>query len=544
MRLKPLTSLVVFLTAASAAPVFAGTGTCAGLATALKAATGIRAEVVAPGKFSPPDGGRRGGGRGSAYDDLPEFCRVAVTLAPSSDSDIKVEVWLPAAGWNGKFQAVGNGGWAGTISYAAMADALRAGYATASTDTGHVGGRGTFALDHPEKLIDFSWRSEHEMTVKAKTLIEAFYGAAPKRSYWNGCSTGGRQGLKEAQMFPGRLRRHHRRGAREPHGDFTVDRPRGPEGSRELHSPRPSTGAASGGACGLRRGRRPQGRPHRRSDEVRFDPAVLLCKGGDGPSCLTEAQVDGGEEDLFPGGQSPYRRRAVLVAGAGHRTRLGHPGRGPRAVGQHLRPVPLRRIQGPELGLEDVRLRQGRGARRSSRERDHERHQSGYERVLLARREAAALSRVERQPRADAEHGQVLQRGREESRRGVEGRRQSAVVPGARHGSLRRRRGPERVRQGRSAGTVGRAGEGARHASSPRKPPMARSIGLVRCVRIRRSSNTRAPAASTTRQTSCALRRRDEHPPSGYSAAPNTTRPPTIVSVGRMCLISAAGTVM
>jgi hypothetical protein len=194
MRLKPLMSLVVFLAAASAAPAFAGT--CAGLTTALKTATGIRAEVIAPGKFSAPDGGRRGGGRANAYDDLPEFCRVAVTLAPSSDSDIKVEVWLPAAGWNGKFQAVGNGGWAGTISYAAMADALRAGYATASTDTGHVGGRGTFALDHPEKLIDFSWRSEHEMTVAAKTLIEAFYGAAPKRSYWNGCSTGGRQGLK------------------------------------------------------------------------------------------------------------------------------------------------------------------------------------------------------------------------------------------------------------------------------------------------------------------------------------------------------------
>jgi feruloyl esterase len=71
-------------------------------------------------------------------------------------------VWLPASGWNGKFQAVGNGGWAGAISYAAMADAVRSGYASASTDTGHVGGRGTFALAHPEKLIDFSWRSEHE----------------------------------------------------------------------------------------------------------------------------------------------------------------------------------------------------------------------------------------------------------------------------------------------------------------------------------------------------------------------------------------------
>src|SRR5678810_1167082 len=82
-----------------------------------------------------------------------------------------------------------------------MADAIRAGYATASTDTGHVGGRGTFAPDHPEKLIDFSWRSEHEMTVKAKEVIRNFYGNARGLSYWNGCSTGGRQGLKEAQMF-------------------------------------------------------------------------------------------------------------------------------------------------------------------------------------------------------------------------------------------------------------------------------------------------------------------------------------------------------
>ena len=83
-----------------------------------------------------------------------------------------------------------------------MAEALQGGYATASTDTGHVGGRGTFALGHPEKLVDFAWRSEHEMTAKAKRIIQAFYGSGPKLSYWNGCSTGGRQGLKMAQMFP------------------------------------------------------------------------------------------------------------------------------------------------------------------------------------------------------------------------------------------------------------------------------------------------------------------------------------------------------
>ena len=135
--------------------------------------------------------------------DLPAFCRVAATLTPSSDSDIKIEVWLPAANWNGKFQAVGNGAWNGAIGYAAMADALRRGYATSSTDTGHVGGSASFALGHPEKLIDFAYRSEHEMTVKAKAIVNAFYGSAPKYSYWNGCSAGGRQALKEAQMFPG-----------------------------------------------------------------------------------------------------------------------------------------------------------------------------------------------------------------------------------------------------------------------------------------------------------------------------------------------------
>src|SRR5205814_5133304 len=124
------------------------------------------------------------------------------TLAPSSDSDIKVEGWLPTDGWNGKFQAVGNGGWAGTISYPALAQAVAAGYAGASTDTGHAGNSGAFALGHPEKLVDFGYRSVHEMTVQAKAIIDAFYSAAPTLSLWNGCSLGGRQGITEAQRYP------------------------------------------------------------------------------------------------------------------------------------------------------------------------------------------------------------------------------------------------------------------------------------------------------------------------------------------------------
>ena len=113
-----------------------------------------------------------------------------------------MEAWLPVENWNGKFQAVGNGGWAGVISYAAMASALQEGYATASTDTGHKGGNALFAIGHPEKVVDFAYRAVHETTVKAKALIGAFYDRAPRLSYWNGCSTGGRQGLMEAQKYP------------------------------------------------------------------------------------------------------------------------------------------------------------------------------------------------------------------------------------------------------------------------------------------------------------------------------------------------------
>jgi feruloyl esterase len=150
------------------------------------------------GAFTPPGGS--GGVRPVALN-LPAFCRVAATLRPSPDSDIKMELWLPVD-WNGKFMMVGNGAWSGAVSYAAMAEPLSRGYAVASTDTGHQGLRGTFAIDHPEKLVDFAWRAVHETTVKSKSLMTTYYGSGPKLAYWNGCSSGGKQGLKEAQRFP------------------------------------------------------------------------------------------------------------------------------------------------------------------------------------------------------------------------------------------------------------------------------------------------------------------------------------------------------
>src|SRR5438874_111609 len=162
-------------------------------------ATVTLAEQVLAGAFRVPGGG---GQNASRFSELPAFCRVAATLKPTADSDIKIEVWMPTSGWNGKFEAVGNGGWAGTIGYPAMAQALARGYATTSTDTGHSTPGASFAFGHREKLIDYAYRSEHEMTVKAKALVDAFYGSAPTRSYFNGCSTGGRQALTEATRYP------------------------------------------------------------------------------------------------------------------------------------------------------------------------------------------------------------------------------------------------------------------------------------------------------------------------------------------------------
>ena len=111
-----------------------------------------------------------------------DFCRIALTLRPSADSDIRVEVWMPSAQWNGKFQGVGNGGFAGSIDYDALAAAASQGYATAATDTGHRAGgtEAAWALGHPEKVADFGYRAIHQTAVAAKTVMRAYYGDRPQ----------------------------------------------------------------------------------------------------------------------------------------------------------------------------------------------------------------------------------------------------------------------------------------------------------------------------------------------------------------------------
>jgi len=160
----------------------------------------LTAEQVAAGAFTPPNAGNAAAA--AAFTSVPAFCRLTLKLTPSADSDIRVEVWLPLSGWNRKIQAAGNGGLGGTLPYPALAAAVRAGYAAAGTDGGHVGGNADFVAGHPEKLVDFAYRAIHEMTVTAKTLVTAHYDARPSRSYFNSCSTGGRQALIEAQRYP------------------------------------------------------------------------------------------------------------------------------------------------------------------------------------------------------------------------------------------------------------------------------------------------------------------------------------------------------
>jgi feruloyl esterase len=257
------------------------------------------AAQVAAGAFeSPARSGTEAGSQAStsAFAHLPAFCRVTATLTPSSDSDIKIEVWLPVSEWNGKLQSVGNGGWAGVISYSALARGLEERYASASTDTGHATSGGNFALGHPEKMIDFAYRSVHAMTAAAKAIVAAYYGQRPTISYWNGCSTGGRQGLTEAQRYP---TDYNAIIAGAPANNRThlyawsLSIAQGINKDEASYIP-PSKYAmihkAVLDACdaldGLKDGL--IGDPMR----CHFNPKVLTCKGSDEPSCLTAPQVE------------------------------------------------------------------------------------------------------------------------------------------------------------------------------------------------------------------------------------------------------------
>ena len=247
------------------------------------------------------DGGARGGGGGRGGGQpqiLPAHCRVVAVLKPTPDSLINMELWLPAADkWNGKYLSVGNGGWAGSIQGLTngMPAALRAGYATAGNDTGHEGGNGTFALGHPEKLVDFAYRAMHEMTVQSKALVKTFYDRSATLSYYNGCSTGGRQGLMAAQRYPEDFDAIIAGAPANEHtymhgGDISrmTDIYKDPEGFIP-EAKQSMLAKAVMNACDANDGVKDNLITNPPS--CKFDPAVLQCKSGDAPDCLTAKQV-------------------------------------------------------------------------------------------------------------------------------------------------------------------------------------------------------------------------------------------------------------
>ncbi|HXZ85651.1 MAG TPA: tannase/feruloyl esterase family alpha/beta hydrolase, partial [Myxococcota bacterium] len=275
--------------------------------TRITAATSIPPGGFSPETPSPPFV------PASLYQSLPAFCRVSATLTPTRDSEIRFELWLPAEGWNGKLMGTGNGGAQGAIFHYAMAGPLQRGYAVANTDTGHSGEGSdwSFAVGHPEKLTDYAWRAVHEMTLRSKSIVARRYGRAPRLSYWTGCSSGGRQGLMEAQRFP------------EDYDGIIAGAPanawvplmahtlwvrqamaRGlpPEKLALLHE---AAIAACDGADGVLD--RVVGDPAR----CDFDPVRLRCAGAAAPGCLDAAQVEAARA-IYRGARNPRTGEPIL----------------------------------------------------------------------------------------------------------------------------------------------------------------------------------------------------------------------------------------
>jgi feruloyl esterase len=279
-----MTKLVLFLPL-SAAALFAQQP-CESLAKlALPNVTITMATPVAAGMFLAP------GARAAVT--VPAFCRVAGTVKP----EVNFEVWLPA-NWNRKFLMVGNGGLAGTISYAAMSAPLDRGYATSSTDTGHVSDNDAhWAQGHMERVIDYAHRGVHVTAQASKAVIQNFYGSAPAHSYFNGCSNGGEEAMAEAQRYPADFDGII---AGDPANYYTHLQigahlwiTQALQNDAAAYIPAEKTkvlGDAVLAACdaldGIKDGILNDPR------RCHFDPSVLLCNTGDKPDCLTAAQVE------------------------------------------------------------------------------------------------------------------------------------------------------------------------------------------------------------------------------------------------------------
>jgi feruloyl esterase len=295
LRLAIATTLAALLPCAAAADDAASK--CARVAALARPATTLEARVVAPGTFAGPPAPFSEVDISALYKSLPAFCRVSAVAAPTSDSHITIEVWLPAEGWNGRLIGLGNGGFAGLIDYLNLSMALSKGYAATATDAGHTGTPidASWAPGHPEKVVDFGHRAIHEMTRVAKDAVRAHYGTPARKAYFDGCSDGGREALMEAQRYPddydGILA-----GAPAAHwtalltsGVFTTQAvsldPASFIPPQKIDAIAAAVNAACDPADGVKDGILLDPR------RCAFDPATIQCRDADAPTCLTAAQV-------------------------------------------------------------------------------------------------------------------------------------------------------------------------------------------------------------------------------------------------------------
>jgi pimeloyl-ACP methyl ester carboxylesterase len=290
---------------ALALPLGSFGATCEGLAGLALPDTTLTATTVPAGSFTPPNG--------RAMDNLPAFCQVHGLSKPTASSVIHFEVWLPVSNWNGKLQGIGNGGLAGTISFAPMAAALRNGYASASTDTGHTAREPKAWLENRERLIDYSYRALHLTTQHAKAIIDAYYAQPAKQAYYLGCSKGGQQGLMEAQRYPAdydgivagdAANYWTRQMANEVWIGAVTSSPETNLPQEKLQLLQDATLAACDALDGVADGII--------SDPTRchFDPKKLQCKGADAADCLTAAQVVAVEK-IYQGPVNPRTKQKL-----------------------------------------------------------------------------------------------------------------------------------------------------------------------------------------------------------------------------------------
>jgi feruloyl esterase len=246
----------------------------------------------------------------------PRVCRITGSLSPVEGSTIGYEVWMPAPGWNGKLQVLGNGGYSSSINYFLVQMYVSKGYAVAATDTGHKGDDPAFAKGKPETITDWGHRAVHVTAARAKEIVSALYGRSIDYSYFAGCSTGGHQGLMEAQRYPddfdgilvgapGHNRTHLNVGFlwqfvqnhnTEGEGPIIPASKLRAISQNVMKHCRGQNGGAAGGLA---------------SDpflndpfQCDFQPEDMACEGADSPDCLTSLQVTA-LEAMYDGARDP-----------------------------------------------------------------------------------------------------------------------------------------------------------------------------------------------------------------------------------------------